>query len=119
MKILKRTPRIDMVQRVIAKRCEAIVPQLADELGFPKEEIDLELFNLTTVSTRAEWGKGEIDFGVLGPADGESAIAEKFVAYLNTNCYEALQEFWKVYLATDRPFETVSAPTPPKDDTKN
>lgn len=119
MNVSKRTPRITLVQRSLVPKLSAMLPQLAKELGFPVEDIDRELQLFATLCTRVQFESGEIDFEPVTAVDTEAQIAEKFVAYLDSQCITVLDAAWAALAEADRPVEEATGPRLPDPTAKN
>lgn len=113
MNILKRTPRTVLSQRVIGTKALGIVPSLAKEMGFENKDIDHELMLFAVLSTRIVFNEDEIDFSVLSASDTEAQIAQKFVAYLDSERYDSINSAWELLNETDKPTDVALAPSLP------
>lgn len=116
MKILKRTPKTSLAQRVIGTKALRIVKQIAGKLDFPEKEIEAEITMLALLSTRIDFDDGEIDFPLLLPNDTEEQIAEKFSGYLDSNSMDSINKAWDLLASTDTaPEDAALGPTVPED----
>lgn len=113
MKVLKRTPRTVLSQRVIGTKALGIVPSLAKEMGFDDKDIDHELMLFAVLSTRVVFNEDEIDFSALSASDTEAQIAQKFVVYLDSERYDSINSAWELLNETDKPADVALAPTLP------
>lgn len=119
MKVLKLTPRVELAQRVIATRMLPALDQLASELEFPAEDISQELKLFTIFCTRLQVENGELDFELISALDTQTAIAEKFVAYLDSECLSTIEKGWALIAGMDRPVDSATAPERPGETEKN
>jgi hypothetical protein len=119
MKVLKRTPKTILAQRIIGTKALGIVKPVAERLGFPEKEIDDELTLLAVLSTRMEFDDGELDFRLFSPIDTPEQIAEKFIAYLDSGQLDAIGNAWDLLAEADKPVDAALGPTAPEDKDNN
>jgi hypothetical protein len=114
MKVLKRTPRTDLMLDGILIRMSELLSPVAEELGVPTFKADEALTTFARLSARVAFDTGEIDFSPVEPGDGADQIHAKFNVYLDTECMETVIKALAAVSESDRPAEPMSAPAPPE-----
>lgn len=119
MKVRHRTPRSEMALRALIKKSADLPEALGKKLGFESADVDAELFQFLRLSAQIEPGKGELDFELAQATDTPDEIAVKFIAYLDTECLDALQPVLEELYRQDRAVLNETAPQPPETDDPN
>jgi len=110
MKILKRTPRTDLRYHGFMRKMGAILNQVAEENGVPKEAADDALEAFAWVSARVEFEVGEVDFELAQTSDTSEKIHDKFQKYLDTERMDQVTAARTGIRESDRPANPVTAP---------
>ncbi len=109
-----------MALRAISFKMAPIYKALANELDLDATAVDVELSDLATVSVRVEFDKGEVDFALIVPNDTPEQMREKFVKYIDTDCYRAVDQALREIGMADQPITPPEQqPGLPKDAPKN
>lgn len=120
MKINRETPRTEMVYASICDKMNEFYKALADELGFSVDTVEKHLTEYASLSARAEFKKGEIDFELADVKDTPDEIKAKFLKYIDTEKVEvvkaALVESARALIAS---IATIRGPEPLPDDAPN
>lgn len=119
MRVLKRTPRTDLINRALLAKMGGFYERLASELGLEKYLVDEALTRYARLSTRIAFEDGEVDFAPIVPGDSEQIITQKFMAYLDSACIEKIEAAANAILEHDAPIDRALAPTPPEDGDPN
>lgn len=115
MKVLTRTPRVDLRYGGFLRKMIPLVEQVAAENGTPRDAADDALEGFAWLSARVEFEKGEVDFDLALTGDTPEQVKVKFDQYLDTKCMQQVLAARTAIRETDRPADTATAPAPPED----
>jgi hypothetical protein len=91
MKVGKRTPRTQMHHDALVIKATEFYEELAEQEGVTVEALDSALTRFCRLSSRVVFKK-KLDFELATMADTPDQIREKFVAYLDTEHMEVIDE---------------------------
>lgn len=114
MKVLKRTPRTEMILSGLIVKVGPLTEQLAKEIGVTVQDVDREMWRFVELASRARAEVDEVDFNLPTPTDAPEEIATKFIAYLDSQCIEVLDAAFRDLHEMDRPIDPAKAPVLPK-----
>jgi len=114
MKVLKRTPKTELIQRMIGTKALDIIPSVAEKLEFPERDVEYELMGLVILSARVGFDDGELDFSPVTVSDTADQIADKFIRYLNSERIDTLDKAKAQLYETDRPDDPALTPAKPE-----
>lgn len=118
MKVVKRTPRSEIVARILWKRVEGLAPQLAEALDLPVEAVQTALNTYVYIITNVEFEQSDIAWQPACATDDEAVIAAKFLEYMGADL-EPIDRATALVQARDRPFDAATAPETPEGTEKN
>ena len=92
MKVSKRTPRTRMHYDALLIKAAGFYEELAEQEGVDAEAMNSELTRFCRISSRVELGKEKVDFELATFSDTPDRIRDKFVAYLDTEHMDVIDE---------------------------
>lgn len=118
MKVIKRTPRSEMVSRVLWKRIDGLAPELAEVLGAPLDAVETALNTYIYIVTNVEFENGDIDWHPACASDDIPTLVTKFLAYMDADVAPIERASGMIQLR-DQPSDQALAPEPPGETEKN
>lgn len=101
MKVKPKTPRTEMGFQSFVIKLSPLYETIAEELGYDKVAVDIELSKFATLSARIDGGA--FDFPLAEATDSPDQIREKFLKYVETKQYAAVEKALRDIAEKDLP----------------
>lgn len=113
MQIKHRTPRTDMQYDSIIRKMAEILDEMIEREGVASNIADRHLTRFAELSCRIDANGDKLDFEFAAFTDEPAVIKDKFLAYLDSECVEWIDQARRAIFESDKPSDPVTAPAPP------